>query len=115
MTENLVQKICTPCQGGIPPLGREDAERYLAQVPGWKLVNDARAIEREYRFGDFREALAFVNDVGGLAESEGHHPDICFGWGHAKISIHTHKIKGLHENDFILAAKIDQLPSAKRR
>ena len=70
------------------------------------------SIERTYRFGNFREALAFVDHVGALAEAEGHHPDVCFGWGYATISLQTHKIKGLHENDFILAAKVDQLAAS---
>lgn len=110
MSEALAQKVCTPCQGGIPPLDRETAQRYLAQTPGWTLAEDATRIERKYSFRDFRDALAFVDRVGALAESEGHHPDIAFGWGYATIVLYTHKIKGLHENDFILAAKIDALP-----
>lgn len=110
MSEALAQKVCTPCQGGIPPLDRETAQRYLAQTPGWTLAEDASRIERKYSFRDFRDALAFVDRVGALAESEGHHPDIAFGWGYATIVLYTHKIKGLHENDFILAAKIDALP-----
>jgi 4a-hydroxytetrahydrobiopterin dehydratase len=109
MSANLVQKTCTPCQGGIPPLTQAEAERLRAQTPDWTLLDDARRIERTFRFKDFREALHFVQRVGELAEAEGHHPDVSFGWGYATISLMTKKIKGLHENDFILAAKIDGL------
>ena len=107
----LAAKTCTPCRGGIPPLEPEAARRFLADVPGWELLDGAHKIQRSYRFANFREALAFVDEVGALAENEGHHPDIAFGWGYATISLQTKKIKGLHENDFILAAKIDRLPS----
>jgi 4a-hydroxytetrahydrobiopterin dehydratase len=106
MAETLLEKVCTPCRGGVPPLAREEAERFLGQVRDWELFDDARRIRRTYRF---REALAFVQGVGALAEAEGHHPEVCFGWGHATVSLQTRKIKGLHENDFILAAKIDRL------
>ncbi|SRR5712691_13495740 len=109
MTETLAGKSCTPCRGGAPPLTREEAERFLAQAPQWGLHDDARRIERAYRFRTFREALNFVQQVGELAESEGHHPDVSFGWGYATVSLRTKKIKGLHENDFIMAAKIDRI------
>ena len=112
MAETLSQKVCTPCRGGIPPLGPDEAARYLAQVQGWDLVDEARRIERSFRFADFRAALAFVDRVGEIAEAEGHHPEICFGWGFAKISLQTKKMRGLHENDFIVAAKIDRLAAA---
>ena len=107
MTE-LAAKACTPCRGGVPPLPRDQAEGYLEQAEGWQLLDDGRRIERRFKFRNFREALAFVDGVGALAEAEGHHPDISFGWGHATVSLHTHKIKGLHENDFIMAAKINR-------
>jgi 4a-hydroxytetrahydrobiopterin dehydratase len=109
MAETLVEKVCTPCRGGIPPPTREEAERYLGQVPGWELADDARLLRRTFRLANFREALAFVHGVGTLAEAEGHHPDLCFGWGYATVSLRTKKIKGLHENDFIMAAKVDRL------
>ncbi|HUZ73785.1 MAG TPA: 4a-hydroxytetrahydrobiopterin dehydratase [Stellaceae bacterium] len=109
MTTNLAEKTCTPCRGGVPPLTREDAERLRAQSPEWGLLDDARRIERRFQFGNFRDALTFVQRVGELAEAEGHHPDISFGWGYATVSLRTKKIKGLHENDFIMAAKIDRL------
>jgi 4a-hydroxytetrahydrobiopterin dehydratase len=109
MTTELAQKTCTPCRGGIPPLTAEEAARYHAQAPDWALLNDSRQIERTFRFANFREALTFVQRVGELAESEHHHPDIAFGWGQATVSLQTKKIKGLHENDFIMAAKIDRV------
>jgi 4a-hydroxytetrahydrobiopterin dehydratase len=115
MTDTLVDKTCTPCRGGVPPLTSAEAERLRAQAPEWALLDDAHRIERTFRFGNFREALAFVQQVGALAEAEGHHPDIGFGWGYVTVSLRTKKIKGLHENDFITAAKIDRLaagPSA---
>jgi len=112
MTANLAEKTCTPCRGGVPPLTREAAEALLAQAPGWNLLDEAHRIERSFRFKDFREALTFVQRVGELAETEGHHPDFSFGWGYATISLRTKKIKGLHENDFIMAAKIDRLAHA---
>ena len=109
MAETLAEKVCTPCRGGVPPLTREEAERYLGQVPGWELADDARLLRRTFRLANFREALTLVHAVGALAEAEGHHPDLCFGWGYATVSLRTKKIKGLHENDFILAAKVDRL------
>ena len=112
MTTTLAEKTCTPCRGGVPPLTREEAEALLAQAPQWTLMDDAHRIERTFRSRNFREALAFVQKVGELAESEGHHPDISFGWGYATVSLRTKKIKGLHENDFIMAAKIDPLAPA---
>ena len=111
MTE-LTEKTCVPCRGGAPPLTTAEAQGLLEQTPGWELRENAKRIERNYKLKNFREALGFVDRVGALAEAEGHHPDITFGWGYATISLHTHKIKGLHENDFIMAAKIDQLKEA---
>jgi 4a-hydroxytetrahydrobiopterin dehydratase len=109
MTGSLVEKTCTPCRGGVPPLTREEAQSLHGQAPDWTLQDDARRVERAFRFRNFREALTFVQRVGELAEAEGHHPDISFGWGYATVSLRTKKIKGLHENDFIIAAKIDRL------
>ena len=109
MTEGLADKVCTPCRGGVLPLTREEAEHYLDLVRNWELPDDAPLIRRTYRFGNFQEALAFAGKIGELAEAEGHHPDICFGWGYVTVSLRTKKIKGLHENDFIMAAKIDRL------
>ena len=109
MTERLFEKTCTPCRGGVPALTREEAQALQAQAPDWALLDDAHRIERSFRSSSFREALAFVLRVGELAEAEGHHPDLRFGWGYATVSLQTKKIKGLHENDFIMAAKIDRL------
>jgi 4a-hydroxytetrahydrobiopterin dehydratase len=109
MTETLVIKTCTPCRGGIPPLTREQAELFHAQAPAWQLQEEAHRIERSFRFCNFREALTFVQEIGELAEAEGHHPNISFGWGNATVSLQTKKIKGLHENDFIMATKIDRI------
>ena len=106
---SLSEKSCIPCQGGVPPLARDEAEALRSQTPDWLLSDDATRISRGFKFGDFVEAQGFVNQVGDLAEAEGHHPDISFGWGYAEIVLYTHKIKGLHENDYILAAKIDQI------
>ena len=112
MPNTLAAKSCTPCRGGIPPLTIEEAQVYLAQAPGWELLDDGRKIQRTYRFKNFREALGFVQRAGELAEAEGHHPDIAFGWGYATVSLQTKKIKGLHENDFIMAAKLDRIATA---
>ena len=109
MAETLVDKTCTPCRGGVPPLTSEEAERFHAQTPDWTLLEDAHRIERTFRFRNYREAFSFIQQVSELAETEGHHPDISFGWGYATVSLRTKKIKGLHANDFIMAAKIDRL------
>ena len=106
---SLKQKVCVPCQGGIPPLAFSEAEVFLNQVSDWKLEGNAKNISKRFEFSDFIKALDFVNKLGSLAEEEGHHPDISFGWGYANITFFTHKIDGLHENDFIMAAKTDDL------
>jgi 4a-hydroxytetrahydrobiopterin dehydratase len=95
MTEMFAEKKCTPCRGGVPPLTRAEAERFQSQTPNWKPRDDSHRIERTFRFRNFREALNFVRDVGDLAETEGHHPDVSFGWGYATVSLRTKKIKGL--------------------
>jgi len=105
----LAEKRCIPCHGGVSALTRKDAENYLKQVQGWSLSDNASRIHREFIFPDFKTALTFADHVGELAEEAGHHPEICFGWGYAKVEIWTHKVGGLHENDFILAAQIDAL------
>jgi len=105
----LAEKECIPCKGGVPPLKGEKIEELRAQLDeGWNVV-DEHHLDREFAFADFREALDFTNRVGELAEAEGHHPDIHLGWGKARVTIWTHKIDGLTESDFILAAKIDRL------
>lgn len=112
MTTGLAAKSCTPCRGGVPPLAAEAAEALRRQTPEWLLLDDGRRIERRFRFGNFADAFAFVRQVAALAEAEGHHPDLCFGWGYVTVSLQTKKIRGLHENDFIMAAKLDRLAAA---
>lgn len=107
----LSAKTCTACQGGMSPLSEQESNNYLKELPLWQLTEAGKAILRSFKFKNFVESQKFVNKVGELAEAEGHHPDITFGWGYADIRLQTHKIGGLHENDFILAAKIDKLPS----
>lgn len=104
----LADKKCVPCEGRTVPLFRTAAGELLKEILGWRLSSDARKIERAYSFKNFRDALAFVNRVGAIAEEEGHHPDISFGWGRVVIALSTHAIGGLSENDFVLAAKIDK-------
>jgi 4a-hydroxytetrahydrobiopterin dehydratase len=103
----LASRQCVPCRGGVPPLTADEIRPLLSQLNGWQVVNEHH-LRKEIKFGNFREALAFVNRVGDLAEEQGHHPDICFGWGKVEVTIWTHKINGLTESDFILAAKIDE-------
>ena len=104
----LANKTCVPCRGGIPPLAGTELEALAKQVPQWKVV-EGHHITRTFQFSDFRQALAFTNKVGEIAESQGHHPDILLAWGKAEVTTWTHKINGLTESDFILAAKIDKL------
>ena len=108
MNEDLADKICVPCRGGVPPLRGDDLEKLLQEVPLWKVEREHH-INREFNFEDFQQALDFVNRVGALAEEQGHHPDIFLAWGKADITLWTHKIDGLTESDFIMAAKIDRL------
>ena len=112
MTSTLAEKSCTACRSGVPPLAREVAEEYRREAPDWALLDDATRIERTYRFRNFAAAFTFVEHAAALAEAEGHHPDIGFGWGYATVSLRTKKIKGLHENDFIMATKLDRIASA---
>jgi 4a-hydroxytetrahydrobiopterin dehydratase len=107
MTE-LASKTCVPCRGDVPPLRGAALQELSRQVSEWEVV-DEHHLRREFRFKNFREALDFVNRVGELAEEQAHHPDIDFGWGRAAVKIFTHKIDGLTESDFILAAKVDRL------
>ncbi|HEV2176145.1 MAG TPA: 4a-hydroxytetrahydrobiopterin dehydratase [Terriglobia bacterium] len=109
----LASKNCVPCRGGVPPLSGEALEALQSQVPGWS-VEDGHHLTKDYKFPDFRQALAFVNRVGELAEDQGHHPDIFLAWGKVGVKTWTHAINGLTESDFILAAKIDQLHQANR-
>src|SRR5215471_18862476 len=114
MADDLAARKCTPCRGGIPPLSLREAESYLERAPGWKLVDDGRRLERHFDFGNFRQALDFATRLGALAEEEAHHPDVGFGWGWAMVSWQTKKIRGLHENDFIMAAKTSALAGVER-
>lgn len=106
MTESLTDKHCVPCHGGVPRLQDEELEPLLAQLEGWRVIEEQH-LSKEYKFKNFADALDFVNRVGRVAEAEGHHPDIEFGWGYARLKIYTHAIDGLSESDFILAARID--------
>ena len=105
----LSEKSCVPCKGGVPPLSPDEAEVLLAQTPGWSLTYEGTRLERRFTFKNFAFALQFVNSVGAIAERENHHPDIRFGWGYATVELYTHKIGGLHENDFVMASKVNDL------
>ena len=111
--DQLRTKKCVPCEGGVPPVSRGDAERLLRDLPGWTLSEDGIRIRREWVVANFMAAMDFFNRVAELAEEEGHHPDLhLVGYRHAAIELWTHAIGGLSENDFITAAKIDLLPVA---
>jgi len=104
----LADKKCVPCRGGVPPLKGAELDALKRQVQGWEVVNEHH-LKKTFAFPDFQSALNFVNRVGALAEEQGHHPDIYLAWGRVEITTWTHKIDGLTESDFILAAKIDKL------
>jgi len=106
---SLAEKHCVPCRGGVPPLRGAELEKLTAQVPGWQVVNEHH-LHRTYTFPDFRKALDFVSQAGAIAEQEGHHPDLHLSWGKVGVEIWTHKIDGLTESDFVLAAKLDAIP-----
>jgi len=108
MAESLADKKCVPCRGGTPPLRGKELEELHKGVPNWTVTNEHH-IHREFRFPDFKQALDFVNRVGEVAESEGHHPDILLSWGKAEVTLWTHSVDGLTESDLIMAAKIDRL------
>ena len=110
--ESLASRRCVPCHGGVPRLRGAEITALLEQLNGWEAVEEHH-LSKSYKFTNFDEALRFVNRVGQVAEHEGHHPDIAFGWGYAEIKIFTHAINGLSESDFILAAKIDEDVSRK--
>ncbi len=109
---DLLNKKCVPCEGGVIPFDISEIHKYQKKVDGWDIIKDKKEIyflEKKFDFLNFVESEEFVSKVGKISEKEGHHPDINFGWGYAKVTITTHAIKGLSENDFILAAKIDQI------
>lgn len=110
-SEQLTSRHCVPCEGGVPPVDRKQAEGLLENLPGWSLTHDAKRIRKDWVVKNFLEGIGFFQRVAALAEDEGHHPDLHLeGYRHVWIEIWTHAIGGLSENDFILAAKIDQLP-----
>tara|TARA_B100001093_G_C26611564_1_gene920431 strand:- start:383 stop:727 length:345 start_codon:yes stop_codon:yes gene_type:complete len=109
---DLLNKKCVPCEGGVIPFDISEIHKYQKKVDGWDIIKDKEEIyflEKKFNFLNFLESEKFVSKVGQISEQEGHHPDINFGWGYAKVTITTHAIKGLSENDFILAAKIDKI------
>ena len=108
---DLLDKKCMPCEGGVSPFDISEIHKYQKKVDGWNVEKNEKNmfyLEKKFTFKNFLESQKFVNEVGKISEDEGHHPDISFGWGYAKIIITTHAIEGLSENDFILAAKIDK-------
>jgi len=112
---NLKDKKCVPCEGGVIPFDISEIHKYQKKVDGWDISKDDKKnffLNKKFNFKNFIESQEFTNKVGEISENEGHHPDISFGWGYAEIKITTHAIEGLSENDFILAAKIDQLTNA---
>jgi len=115
-TDELTRKSCSPCEGGIPPIPASEAENLLTQIEGWKLVGDGKRIQRHWTAKNFMAAIEFFNKVAELAEQEGHHPDLHLeGYRSLTIELWTHAIGGLSENDFILAAKINELPIAVKK
>lgn len=108
---DLIQRFCVACEAGTPPMSMEQAREIMSQVHGWELQENK--LTRRFRFKDFKEAMAFVNKVADLAESEGHHPDIYISWNRVRLELTTHAIKGLSENDFIMAAKVSEMLSDK--
>jgi len=111
MEEELHKKKCVPCKGNIPPFNMKEIHKYLKKINGWEVKNKNNSyfLEKNYKFKNFKISQLFVNEVGKIAETESHHPDIHFGWGYAQVIIFTHAIEGLAESDFILASKIDQI------
>ena len=108
---DLTQKKCVPCEGGVAPLSREQAQAMMKQLGReWTLADDARSIRSEWKFRNFYHTMSFVNAVAHVANAEDHHPDLEVGWGYCRVKYNTHAIGGLSENDFICAAKIDALP-----
>ncbi len=105
---SLADRTCIPCKGGVPALKGQALSALQAEVPGWEVVAEHH-LHKAFGFPDFQKALDFVNRAGAIAEQQGHHPDILLAWGKAEVTIYTHKIDGLTESDFVLAAKIDRV------
>ena len=108
-TNSLEQQACLPCKGGTDPMDSKQAHNMMALVPGWELLSSATKLRRTFTFGDFMQAQAFAAKVGDISEEQGHHPDISYGWGYCTVVYYTHKIGGLHRNDFIMAARVNRL------
>ena len=106
-SEELTKKHCKPCEGGTAPLSRGQAEEILKKLTGWTLSEDGKAIRKEYQFKNFREVITFFNRIAEVSEQENHHPDLKMGYSRVGVELSTHALKGLSENDFILAAKFD--------
>jgi 4a-hydroxytetrahydrobiopterin dehydratase len=104
----LADKVCVPCRGGVPALKGAELDALKSEVPGWEVVNEHH-LYKSYKFPDFKAALDFVNRAGAIAEEQAHHPDLLLAWGKVEVTVFTHKIGGLTESDFILAAKIDRV------
>ena len=113
--EPLTRAHCVPCRGGVPPLSPDEIRELSPQVPGWRVVerDGVSRLEREFKFPDFHTAMAFALRVSELADAEDHHPDLHVAWGRVRVETWTHKIRGLHRNDLVLAAKIDELAVPK--
>ena len=109
MNKPLSSGKCEPCNGNTPKLDYQEISKFLSELNEWSVNDNQEMIFKKFKFSNFKKAISFANEVGEIAEKEGHHPDITFGWGYAKIKISTHAIKGLAESDFVLAAKIDKI------
>lgn len=105
----LTKKSCVPCEGGVERVSPEKAKELMAELKGWNISADGEWLSKDFKFKNFVEALKHVNKIGEIAEAESHHPDLTLGWGYVGVKLQTHAIGGLHENDFIVAAKIDQI------
>lgn len=109
---SLAEKTCVPCRGGVPRLALNEVRDYMRDAPGWAPNEDATRITRTFTFADFADARALAEAIGALCEDQGHHAELTYGWGYCRVMFQTHKIRGLHENDFIMAAKVDRLADA---
>ena len=106
-SDSLCGKTCIPCQGGVAPMSLAEAQAQMPAVPGWQLIDAGGKLFRRFAFDDFRQAEAFARKIGDIAESQNHHPVISYSWGYCEVVFYTHKIGGLHENDYIMAAKVN--------